>query len=83
MIDDTFIGIVGTAICLAIVGLDLHVLLQLRRLRLPEVATVLWVMWVIAVPLVGAASFLIVRPQPAPAAQPPALAPVGRRGAAA
>lgn len=52
------------AIWIGIIGLDLFVLLWLRRLCLPEVATVLWAIWIIIAPIVGAVSFLIVRARP-------------------
>ena len=50
---------------IVVVGLDLTVLLCLRRLRVAEVATVLWTIWVIVAPVIGALSFLIVRARPA------------------
>jgi len=47
-----------------VVAFDVYGLLLLRRLRLPEVATVLWVIWIIVAPVVGAGTFLIVRGVP-------------------
>src|SRR5688572_27808911 len=51
------------AFWIAVAGLDLMALLRLRRLAMPAVAAVLWTVWIIVAPIVGAVSFfLVVRP---------------------
>jgi len=51
------------AFWVGVIAFDVYVLVLLRRLRLPEVATVIWVIWIIVAPVIGAGSFLIVRGQ--------------------
>jgi hypothetical protein len=48
------------AFWIAVAGLDLTALLRLRRLELPAVAAVLWTVWIMVAPVIGAASFFIV-----------------------
>jgi hypothetical protein len=50
---------------LAVIGLDLVVLLMIRRTLMDPTAKALWTVWVIVVPIVGALSYLIVKPSTA------------------
>lgn len=52
------------AFWLFVVGLDLVCLWSLRCSRIEATARVLWVMWIVIVPLLGAISYFIVRPEP-------------------
>ncbi|HEY7309968.1 MAG TPA: PLD nuclease N-terminal domain-containing protein [Gemmataceae bacterium] len=45
-----------------VVGLDLACLWNLRRSRIEATARVLWVIWIVAVPVIGAISYFIVQP---------------------
>ncbi len=53
-----------SAFWLVVVGLDLVCLWNLRRSRIEATARVLWVMWIVIAPLIGAISYFIVRPEP-------------------
>jgi hypothetical protein len=60
MSENTQILLIIWAFWISVVGLDLVALVRLRRLSLPAVAAVLWTVWIIAAPVVGALSFFIV-----------------------
>ncbi len=47
-----------------VVGLDLICLWSLRRSRIEAIARFLWMVWIVAVPIVGAISYFIVQPEP-------------------
>lgn len=52
------------AFWLFVIGLDLLCLLNLRRSRTEAIARFLWMVWIVAVPIVGAISYFIVQPEP-------------------
>jgi hypothetical protein len=60
MTENTEVLLVIWAFCLAVAALDLTALVRLRRAHLPDVAAVLWTVWIVAAPIVGAVSFFIV-----------------------
>ncbi|MGB0388367.1 MAG: PLDc N-terminal domain-containing protein [Ardenticatenaceae bacterium] len=47
------------------VPLSIYALVQLRRLRIPEIARVLWAVLIITIPYLGAIALLIVKPDEA------------------
>lgn len=47
-----------------VIGLDLICLWSLRRSRIEAIARFLWMVWIVAVPIVGAISYFIVQPEP-------------------
>jgi peptidoglycan/LPS O-acetylase OafA/YrhL len=47
-----------------VIGLDLVCLWSLRRSRIEATARVLWVVWIVVVPIIGAISYFIVQPEP-------------------
>jgi hypothetical protein len=47
-----------------VVGLDLVCLWSLRRSRIEAIARFLWMVWIVAVPIIGAISYFIVQPAP-------------------
>lgn len=44
-----------------VIGLDLICLWSLRRARIEAIARFLWMVWIVAVPIVGAISYFIVQ----------------------
>ncbi len=59
---DFFFYLVVASFWFFVVALDLKCLWRLRYSRIEATARVLWVIWVVAVPVVGAISFFIVQP---------------------
>lgn len=53
-----------SAFWIAVVVLDLICLWSLRRARIDATARVLWVVWIVLAPIVGAISYFIVQPAP-------------------
>jgi hypothetical protein len=60
MSENTEILLVIWTFWLAVVALDLAALVRLRWAMLPAVATVLWTIWIVVAPVVGALSFFFV-----------------------
>jgi hypothetical protein len=50
------------AFWLAVIGLDVLALFGVRRSRINPTASVLWVVWIVVAPIVGALTWWIVRP---------------------
>jgi hypothetical protein len=49
---------------LVVIGLDLICLWDLRNSRIEATARVLWVVWIVLTPIIGAISYFIVKPEP-------------------
>ncbi len=52
------------AFWLVVIGLDLICLWDLHNSRIEATARVLWVVWIVLAPIVGASSYFIVQPEP-------------------
>ena len=62
VIYDALFYLAVSAFWLFVVGLDLICLFSLRRSRVEATARVLWVIWIVVAPVVGAVSYFMVRP---------------------
>jgi hypothetical protein len=60
MSENTQILIVIWAFWIVVIGLDLVALFRVRRLALGPISAVLWTIWIIVAPIVGAVSSFIV-----------------------
>jgi hypothetical protein len=57
------VSLVNILIIVAWLILAVYALLQLRKLDLPPVAKAVWALLIVAVPVLGAVAFLIVKPE--------------------
>ncbi len=59
---NTEILLIIWAFWLGVIGLDLVALLHVRRSGLDPIAALLWVVWIVVAPVVGAVTYFVVQP---------------------